>query len=115
MKPNNRVCIWRDGTPMTDEERKFMEAANARIQRDLREGFRKKRLEDQAKLLEAEAKAAKPKLEATVLEFPAKLSEWELLRRQQVIDQTWERVVEQRRELERMAYHRDPEDSDWNL
>jgi hypothetical protein len=58
----------------------------------------------------------KPKLEAKVLEFPAKLSEHELIRRQLIIDQTWERVLEQRRELERLrTCHRGPEDSDYNL
>ena len=55
---------------------------------------------------------------AEVVQFPAKLSEWELIRRQQVIDQAWERVIEQRCELERIAErgcHRGPGDSDWNL
>jgi hypothetical protein len=59
---------------------------------------------------------SKPK--AKVLDFPPKLSEQELLRRQQIIDQTWERVVEQRRELERLAErscHRGPGDPDCNL
>jgi len=52
------------------------------------------------------------------VQFPAKLSEWELIRRQQVIDQAWERVIEQRCELERIAErgcHRGPGDSDCNL
>ena len=52
-----------------------------------------------------------------VVQFPAKLSEWELVRRQSVIDQTWERVIEERRKLERLVgsgCHRGPGDSDWN-
>lgn len=55
---------------------------------------------------------------AKVLEFPAKLSEQELLRRQEVIDQAWEQVLEERRRLEEIAKrscHRGPGDSDWNL
>src|SRR6476646_9031288 len=82
-----KPCIRRDGTPMSEEERLYKEAVFARIKQDLYEGLRKKQLEDQAELIEAEAKAAKPKVEATVLEFPPKLSEQELLRRQQIIDQ----------------------------
>lgn len=60
--------------------------------------------------------ASRPKAE--VLEFPPKLSEQELLRRQLIIDQAWERVLEQRRELERIAdrsCHRGPLDSDSDL
>jgi hypothetical protein len=40
---------------------------------------------------------------AKILEFPPKLSEQELIRRQQIIDQSWNLVVERRRELERIA------------
>jgi hypothetical protein len=97
-----------------DEERKFKEEAFARIRRDLREGLRKKLLEDQARAIPP----PKPKLEARVLEFPPKLSEQELIRRQLIIDQAWERVLEQRRELERQAVrscHSGPFDSDYNL
>ena len=56
--------------------------------------------------------------EGRVLEFPPKLSEQELIRRQRIIDQVWERLVDQRRELERQAAqscHRGPFDSDSNL
>jgi len=63
-------------------------------------------------------KNAGPVRKAEVVQFPAKLSEWELIRRQRIIDQTWERVLEQRRELEKLAEqscHRGPGDSDWNL
>jgi hypothetical protein len=88
--------------------------AFAQIRRDLREGLRKKQLEDQAKAIPP----PKPKLEATVLEFPPKLSDQELIRRQQIIDQAWERVLEERRRLEEVAArscHRGSSDSDWNL
>jgi len=102
MKPTDKA-IRRDGTPMSDEERKFKEAAFARIQQ---EALRKKMV------------APKPKLEGKVLGFPPKLSEHELIRRQMVIDQAWEQVLEQRRGVERIAErscHRGPFDSDWNL
>src|SRR6516164_8933783 len=55
---------------------------------------------------------------AEVVQFPPKLSEQELIRRQLIIDQAWQRLVEQRRELERIAErscHRGPFDSDSNL
>ena len=97
-----------------DEERKFKEEAFARIRRDLREGLRKKLLENQARAIPPPG----PKVEATVLEFPPKLSEQELIRRQLIIDQAWERVLEQRRELDRQAVrscHSGPCDSDYNL
>ena|SRR6516164_1699763 len=113
MKPTNG-CIRRDGTPMSDEERRFKEAAFARIQQQLREALSKKMMEDRADAVPP----PRPKLEGKVLEFPPKLSEHELLRRQMVIDQAWERVLEERRELERIAErscHRGPGDSDWNL
>jgi hypothetical protein len=89
------------------------EEAFSRICRELREGLRKKQLEGRARAIPP----PKLKLEATVLEFPRKLSEQELIRRQQIIDQTWERVLEERCELERLAArscHRGPFDSDCN-
>ena len=101
---------------MTDEAailRKKKEVF-AKIQRDLREGLRKKKLEDQARAIPPPS----PKVEATVLEFPPKLSEQELIRRQRIIDQAWERVLEERRRVEEAAArscHRGPYDSDWNL
>jgi len=88
--------------------------AFAQIRRELREGLRKKQLEDRAKAIPP----PKPKLEATVLEFPPKLSEQELVRRQQIIDQAWERVLEERRRVEEAAArscHRGPSDSDDDL
>jgi hypothetical protein len=90
------------------------EEAYSRICRELREGLRKKQLEDRARAIPP----PKPKLEATVLEFPRKLSEQELIRRQQIIDQAWKRVLEERRRLEEVAArscHRGPCDSDCNL
>jgi hypothetical protein len=90
------------------------EEAFSRIRRALREGLRKKQLEDRAKAIPP----PKPKLEATVLEFPSKLSEQELIRRQQIIDQTWERVLEERRRVEEVAArscHRGASDSDHDL
>ena len=77
------------------------------------EGFEEEML---ASIRRNKARQSKPGAE--VVQFPAKLSEWELIRRQQVIDQAWERVLEQRCELERIAErgcHRGPGDSDCNL
>jgi hypothetical protein len=88
--------------------------AFAQIRRDLREGLRRKQLEDRAKGIPP----PKPKLEAIVLEFPPKLSEQELIRRQRIIDQAWERLLEERRRLEEVearSCHRGPFDSDSNL
>lgn len=86
----------------------------AQIRQDLREGLRKKQLADRARAIPP----PKEKLEATVLEFPPKLSEQELIRRQQIIDQAWERVLEERRRVEEVAArscHRGPSDSDHDL
>ena len=59
----------------------------------------------------------KPKRpEAEVLLWPKPLSEMELIRRQQIIDQTWERVLEERREAEeamKRCCHRGPGDPDY--
>jgi hypothetical protein len=48
---------------------------------------------------------------AEVVDFPNRLSEQELWRRQQAIDAAWERTLEARREIERAAgrgFHRGP-------
>ena len=90
------------------------EEAFSRIRRALREGLRKKQLEDRAKAIPP----PKRKVEATILAFPPKLSEQELIRRQQIIDQAWERVLEERRRLEEVAArscHRGLFDSDHDL
>ena len=68
------------------------------------------------KFLEELEKVGQPKVEAEVLEFPPKLSEQELVRRQRVIDAVWERNLEAKRELEAEAartFHRGPGDPDW--
>jgi len=64
----------------------------------------------------------KPKLEAEVLPFPPKLSEQELIRRQEVIDKIWIRNLAAKRELEAEAEaeaaescHRGPSDPDWEI
>jgi hypothetical protein len=57
-----------------------------------------------------------PKREAVVLEFPPKLSEADLARRQAVIDECWARTVAWRAELDREARgscHVGPGDPDW--
>jgi hypothetical protein len=64
-------------------------------------------------------KAEVVKLPVPMNEPPAvQLSEAELIRRQQLIDQAWERTLEARRELEAVyprTCHRGPGDSDWGL
>jgi hypothetical protein len=60
----------------------------------------------------------KPKLEAEVLPFPPKLSEQELIRRQEALDLAWERTLDAKRELEAEAgrsCHRGPNDPDWEI
>ena len=116
MNEKQRMVSWEIEAAILKRKREVF----AKIQQDLREAGRKKRLEDAAKKLEAEAraKARKGDVEAKVLEFPPKLSEQELMRRQMIIDQAWERVLEQRRELDEeraRSCHRGPGDSDWNL
>jgi hypothetical protein len=76
------------------------------------DGFEEEMLADLYRRREEELRS-RPK--AKVLEFPAKLSELELIRRQQVIDQVWERTLEQRRKLDRIGCHRGPQDSDHDL
>jgi hypothetical protein len=54
--------------------------------------------------------------EAEVVAWPKPLSEMELARRQAIIDQTWERVLEERREAEeemKRCCHRGPGDPDF--
>jgi hypothetical protein len=53
---------------------------------------------------------------AQVVPFPNKLSEQELMRRQQVIDQTWQRNLEAQRDLEQVrggGFHKGFNDQDW--
>ena len=94
---------------MTNEE--FMKGIRARLQAAALE----------AAAAEERAEAARAKLvevEAEVLKFPPKLSEQELIRRQQIIEQTWRLTVERREELERemeRSCHRGPLDSDADL
>ena len=60
----------------------------------------------------------KPKLEADVLPFPPILSEQELARRQQIIDQTWRANLAAQRDLKAEAAnecHRGPGDPDWEI
>jgi hypothetical protein len=62
--------------------------------------------------------APKPKLEAEVLPFPPILNERELIRRQEVLDLTWERNLAAKRELEAetaRSCHRAPNDPDWEI
>jgi len=63
-----------------------------------------------------EPKRQEPKPPAEVVPFPPKLSEQELMRRQAVIDQTWERNLVRWQELEAeygRTCHRGPGDPDY--
>lgn len=60
----------------------------------------------------------KPKVEAEIVEFPPKLSEQELCRRQWILDQQWEANLAARRSLDaeaREGCHRGPSDPDWEV
>jgi len=54
-----------------------------------------------------------------VVEFPSKLSELELIRRQAIIDQHWQAMLDEkemlRREAERRSFNKAPGDPDWKL
>ena len=67
----------------------------------------------------AEKRRRAARREAEIVEFPPKLSEQELCRRQAVIDDCWRRNQVARRELEeelaRTCCHRGPGDPDWRL
>ena len=57
-----------------------------------------------------------PKKEAEIVPWPKPLSEMELVRRQRIIDETWERVLAEKAELEAEAArscHRGPGDPDY--
>ena len=97
--------VLRNGMPMTEAQRKFAE----------------KRMEGIRKILRGEPKpkpAEAEPVKGEVLQFPPKLSEQELIRRQQIIDQTWALTLARRRELElemERTCHRGPLDSDADL
>jgi hypothetical protein len=79
------------------------------------DGFEEEML---ASIRRGKARQVQPQPEGKLLQFPPKLSEQELMRRQRIIDQAWERLKEQQRELDRRAAlscHRGPFDSDSNL
>lgn len=60
----------------------------------------------------------KPKLEAEVLSFPPKLSEQELIRRQELLDFHWRANLAAQRALDAEAAercHRGPSDPDWEI
>jgi hypothetical protein len=60
----------------------------------------------------------KPQPEADVLSFPPILSEQELCRRQELLDQQWAANLEAQRELEAEVAkrcHRGPSDPDWEI
>jgi hypothetical protein len=71
--------------------------------------------------MEAEAAKRKAREQARtqkVVEFPQKLSDHELMRRQAIIDQTWERMLLEkellREEALRRSFHKAPGDPDWS-
>jgi hypothetical protein len=56
---------------------------------------------------------------ANVVEFPPKLSEQELMRRQAILDQHWQAMLDEkallREEALKRSFHKAPGDPDWNL
>ena len=77
---------------------------------------------DEKKRLEAVAAKRKAKEQARtekVVEFPPKFSEQELMRRQAVIDQHWQAMLDEkellRKEAERRSFNKAPGDPDWKL
>ena len=66
---------------------------------------------------EAERLKAAKESEEKVVEFPKRLSDAELWRRQQIIDQCWEAMLREeralRREQQARSFHRGPGDPDW--
>ena len=59
-----------------------------------------------------------PKPKAEIVPFPPKLSEQELCRRQELLDQQWAANLAAQRELEaeaRERCHRGPGDPDWEI
>jgi hypothetical protein len=67
-------------------------------------------------ILDDYAMGRPPRKPAEVVEFPDRLSQAELWRRQAALDAAWQRTLEARRELERdaaMECHRGPGDPDY--
>ena len=71
--------------------------------------------------IKAEAAKRKAREQARtekVVEFPQKLSEHELMRRQAILDQHWQAMLDEkaflREEAERRGFHKAPGDPDWS-
>jgi hypothetical protein len=67
---------------------------------------------------EAERRKVAKESKEKIVEFPKRLSDAELWRRQQIIDQCWEGVLREERALrqaqEARSFHRGPGDRDWS-
>jgi hypothetical protein len=70
--------------------------------------------------MEAEAAKRRAKEQARtekVVDFPPRLSEQELMRRQALLDQHWQAMLDEkarlREEAERQSFHKGPGDPDW--
>jgi hypothetical protein len=78
-------------------------------------------LDEKARLeaLAAKRKAREQARTQKVVEFPSRLSELELIRRQAIIDQHWQAMLDEkallRREAERRSFNKAPGDPDWKL
>jgi hypothetical protein len=90
------------------------EWAKGKTQEQMREEIRRK-IEDRMRE-HAESKMRKKPIEQVLVEFPDRLSDVELWRRQAAIDAAWERTLEARREIESewaASCHRGPSDPDY--
>ena len=67
----------------------------------------------------AKRKAREQARTEKAVEFPRMLSEHELMRRQAILDQHWQAMLDEkallREEAEKRSFHKAPGDSDWNL
>jgi hypothetical protein len=89
------------------------------------EEWKRKQAEAEAAKRKVDEPFVKPKanpvaqLVTNVVEFPPKLSEQELMRRQAIIDQHWQRMLDEkailRAEQEKRSFHKSPLDPDWDL
>ena len=82
----------------------------------IREGYyaEKRRMEEAA----AKRKAREQARTEKVVEFPQKLSQQELMRRQAIIDQHWQAMLDEKaalaEEAARRSFHKAPGDPDWS-
>jgi hypothetical protein len=101
-----------------DDERRIWPGGltTAEVMAEVAKGYyrEERRLEAEAAKRRAREQARTEK----VVEFPQKLSQHELMRRQAIIDQQWQAMLDEkeilRAEQERRSFHKAPGDPDWS-